>query len=170
MCCSGPVQGEAVVGYKVVSPQHGTTRFDRPALLWRREGCTIASEEPPAGSLRPGVCFGHDYVSNLKRLSPPLAPSSLGRVIQSSSLGPAVPHAFPLASPWSPVSRKAGTPFLGGKPQIPARVDGPSALHMAALPAALLTCADRPAAPGLNSAEDGSAAFSRVFPPAALSP
>lgn len=80
------------IGYKVASLQHGMMRFDYPALLQRREGFTIASKELPAGSLLPGICFGHDYVSSLKRLSPPSAQSGLGWVIKSGSQGPAASH------------------------------------------------------------------------------
>lgn len=80
------------ISYKVVSSQHGAAWFDCPALLQRTEGCTITSKALPPGSLLSGVHFGYDYVLNLKGLSPLLAQSRLGGVIQSSLLGPAVTH------------------------------------------------------------------------------
>lgn len=156
-------------------------RFDYPALPRRREGCTITSEELPAGSLLPGVCFGHHHVSNPKRLSPPLAQSSLGRVIQSSSVGPAVTHMGTALS-----GVPGGKPFSSLLPEVlfhatwsPFWVKNPNTHrdrwtehfphHCSPCHPPHLQLQESWGMLGLNSAEDGSAAFSRAFPPTLVS-
>lgn len=153
--------------------RYNTVWSPHPALLRRREGCTLTSKELPAGSPLPGVCLGHDHVLCLERPLPPFAQGGLCGAIQSSSLEPSVPRTGAAAS-LKPCFTQCGcsqahfgwkTPNTGRSGWTEWSPHHCSPCHPPYLALRDQQRWDSWGTLGLNRAEDRSAPFSRVSLP-----